>query len=274
LVKPKTDLEIPSGGAVLAADCAGSGRPLICLHAGVADRRMFREQLRGLSDDMQVLAYDRRGYGLTRAPDEPFRHVDDLAAVVDAAGEGAVVLLGCSQGGRIAIDYTLNHPDRVAGLILIGTAISGAPDEPVPDDVKPLAEALDAAEEAEDIPRVNAIEANIWLDGPTSEEGRVSGPLRDLFLDMNRIALEHPELTQMRQPPSAYDRLSEIRVPTLLMHGSLDFDYIAKRHAHLARVLPWAEAVVFDGVAHLPPMEVPARVNENVRDFCHTHKLR
>lgn len=235
---------------------------------------MFREQLRGLSDDNRVLAYDRRGYGLTRAPDEPFRHVDDLATVVDATGEGAVVLLGCSQGGRIAIDYTLDHPDNVAGLILIGTAISGAPDEPVPDDVKPLADALDAAEDAEDILRINEIEAHIWLDGPTSDEGRVSGPLRDLFLDMNRIALEHSELTQLRQPPSAYDRLSEINVPTLLMHGDLDFGYIAKRHAHLDRVLPRAEAVTFEGVAHLPPMEVPARVNESVRGFCHAHKLR
>jgi pimeloyl-ACP methyl ester carboxylesterase len=259
---------ISSGAAVLAAERTGVGRPLICLHAGVADRRMYAGQFAELSDRFEIIAYDRRGYGDTRTRDEPFRHVDDLATVIDEIGVEKPILLGCSQGGRIAIDYTLANPQNVGALILISAAISGAPDEPVPDAVKSLADALDEAEEAEDFDRMNVLEAHIWLDGPTSAESRVEGPLRELFLDMNRIALMHPELTQMRQPPDAFNRLDELHVPTLLIHGTLDFDYIGARHEHLAGIWPHAQSVACEGRAHLLSMEDPAFVNDRIRSFC------
>jgi len=241
---------------------------MICLHAGVADRRMYAGQVEDLADRFDIVSYDRRGFGQTKSPDEPFGHVDDLTAVLNATGVDKPILLGCSQGGRIAVDFALAHPEKICALILISTALSGAPAEPVPDAVKPLSDALDAAEEAEDLDRINALEAHIWLDGPTSEEGRVRGPLRDLFLDMNRIALEHPELHHMRQPPDAYGRLSSLTIPTLLIHGTLDFDYIIKRHAHMARTSKNAQSVACEGSAHLPPMEDPDFVNGQTTDFC------
>ena len=92
---------------------------------------------------------------------------------MDSATDHASILLACSQGSRVAIDFTLAHPERVRGLILLSSAVSGAPPEPVPDDIRPLDDALDAAEEADDIDRMNAIEAHIWLDGPRSAENRV-----------------------------------------------------------------------------------------------------
>lgn len=264
---------ISSGRAMLAAERAGTGRSLVCLHAGVADRRMYAAQVTGLRDHVEIISYDRRGYGQTQTPDESFSHRDDLSSVVDQLDMEKPILLGCSQGGRIAIDFTLAHPDRVGALILISTALSGAPAAPVPEAVKPLADALEAAEDADDIDRINAIEAHIWLDGPTSEEGRVQGPLRDLFLDMNSIALRHPELSHLRQPPSAYDRLSELALPVLLMHGTLDFDDIVARHAHLARTVADARSVPCEGNAHLPPMENPSFVNSQILSFCRDKRL-
>ncbi|MEM7442538.1 MAG: alpha/beta hydrolase [Pseudomonadota bacterium] len=268
-----TDFSISSGSAALAARRVGSGQPLICLHAGVGDLRMFAGQMGPLGEQMEVFAYDRRGFGKTLTPNEPFSHVDDLLAVIDAIGGPPSILLGCSQGGRIAIDLALAFPGRVAALILIGTAISGAPAEPIPDYVKGLASELEEAEDAEDVDRINPLDARIWLDGPTSPEGRVSGPLRELFLDMNRIALEHAELDQRREPPDAFNRLAEISVPVLLMHGSLDFHYIIDRHAHLATVFPDAETAILEGAAHLPTMEMPDRVNDRILDFCRRRRL-
>ena len=57
---------VRSGAAVLAAERAGAGQALVCLHAGVADRRMYGAQMQGLSDRFQVISYDRRGFGETR----------------------------------------------------------------------------------------------------------------------------------------------------------------------------------------------------------------
>ncbi|MEM7022960.1 MAG: alpha/beta hydrolase [Pseudomonadota bacterium] len=269
---PET-FSVPSGSALLAGERFSAGPPMVCLHAGVADRRMYAGQMPGLAGDFEVLAYDRRGFGETRTDDEPFRHVDDLTRLIEATGIDRPLLLGCSQGGRIAIDWALAHPGSVRGLILVSTAVSGAPIEPLPADIQPLEDALDAADEAGDLERVNAIEAHLWLDGPRSPEGRVTGPLRDLFLDMNGIALRHPPLTEEIGPPSAYDRLGELDMPALLIHGTLDYPHIVARHDELSGLIPNARTVACEGCAHLPPLESPDIVNAEILAFCRMQSL-
>ena len=105
----------------------GKGHPLIFLHAGVADRRMWRSQMAELSDAYQTVAYDRRGFGETTTADESFSNVADLRAVLDQLAIPTLSLIGCSQGGRVVIDFTLAYPARVKKLVLIGPAVSGAP---------------------------------------------------------------------------------------------------------------------------------------------------
>ena len=84
--------------AILAGQRAGSGPPIVFLHAGVADRRMWWSQLLSLSNNYDVIIYDRRGFGETTAVDEPFSHVNDLVKVLDDLGLETVSLVGCSQG--------------------------------------------------------------------------------------------------------------------------------------------------------------------------------
>jgi len=115
--------------------------------------------------------------------------------------------------------------------------------------------------------RVNAIEAHLWLDGPLSPEGRVKGELRDLFLDMNGVALRKPAIPKERTPPSAFERLAELTMPTLLVWGDLDFAYIRSQCEHLARSLPDARTAEIAGTAHLPNMEQPERFNDLLRSF-------
>ena len=258
---------VSTGAARIYGVHAGSGPALVLLHAGVADHRMWHDQITALSDRFHVIAYDRREYGRTDSPDEPFLHIDDLATVLAHLDIGPAILVGCSQGGRVAIDFALAHPDRVPALVLVSTAITGQSSEPVPQGVEALSEALDAAEEAGDLDRVNAIEAHLWLDGPLSAEGRVTGPVRDLFLDMNGIALRKLPIYEERFPPNAYDRLAELSMPTLLISGALDFDYVRTRHGHLAKTLPDAQSVEIPGTAHLPNLEQPERFNGYMRAF-------
>ncbi len=77
----------------------------------------------------EVVAYDRRGFGETPGSESPFDHVDDLLAVLEAATDAPAWLVGNSQGGLIALDLALHSPERVAGLVLLAPAISGAPEE-------------------------------------------------------------------------------------------------------------------------------------------------
>ena len=256
-------------GARLAGESLGNGRAIVFLHAGVADRRMWSRQVDGLSDTWRAVAYDRRGFGETScSSDAAFSHVDDLVAVMDRCAIDSACLIGCSQGGRIAVDFALAHPRRVAGLVLIAAAVSGAPE---PDGFTPEIDAkvalLEAAEAADDIERVNALEANLWLDGPAMPEGRVGGEPRALLLEMNATALGHPELTGEIEPPSAWPRLGEISVPALVISGALDFPYIQAMCRHLAETIPNARGVELDQAAHLPNLEDPARINDLLGNF-------
>ena len=259
---------VVNGGATLKVELAGAGPGVVFLHAGVADRRMWREQVSRFESSYTAVAYDRRGFGETVCQDETFSNGEDLASVLDYLELETPVLVGCSQGGRVAIDFTLAQPERVSALILVSPAVSGAPTPTnMPAETQGILEELERAEEADDLERVNAIEAHLWLDGPASPEGRVSGQVRDLFLDMNGVALRAPELTLEQEPPSAFERLAEITVPTLLLWGDLDFSHVQARCRHLSETLPNVQAEVMIGTAHLPNLEQPENFNDLVLGF-------
>ena len=256
------------GSAQIVGEQAGTGHPLVFLHAGVADRRMWQPQIAALKDTYRTIAYDRRGFGKTTTTDEAFSHIADLQALLDHLGIAQVSLVGCSQGGRIAIDFALAHPQRVTALVLISSAVSGAPHpETFPPAIQARIDALDVADEADDLAQINEIEANLWLDGPTSPKGRVGRALRDLFLDMNGIALNMPDLDQEIEPPSAYEHVSLLSLPTLVILGGLDFPHVKECCRDLANTIPGAQLKDIPGTAHLPNLEQPNAINSLLRDF-------
>jgi pimeloyl-ACP methyl ester carboxylesterase len=262
---------IAAGGADLAAErWIADGARVVLLHAGVCDRRSWQGVAGALAaDGLDVVAYDRRGFGETPGAAGEFRHLDDLLAVLDAVGGGEPVwLVGSSRGGEIALDAALTAPERVAGLVLIAPAVSGAPD---PAELDPATErfsdAIDAAEERDDLDALNRLEAALWLDGPAGPEGRAGEAARELVLDMNGIALHSgvPE-DAGESGVDAWSRLGEIHAPVTLAWGDRDLPFIADRCAQLAERLPAVAGThVFAGTAHLPYLERPDEVAAVVR---------
>ena len=184
---------VTSGRAQLAYEITGvdEGADVLLIHAGVNDRRSWQPVIERLAWRHRCIAYDARGFGeTTYEREDGWSAVTDASAVLDAAGVEQAVVVASSMGGRTALDLILAQPNRVSGLVLIGTAVRGAP---YPDHMEGLAAELDAmietAEAAGEIDEVNRLEAWMWLDGPTADEGRVGGPARELFLDMNGRAL-------------------------------------------------------------------------------------
>ena len=192
------------GGARLVADVTGAGACVVLLHAGVADRRMWRTTCEALSGNFRCIAYDRRGFGDSISADETFRSIDDLDAVIRHFGCERAHLIGSSQGGRIAIDYAMAKPENVLSLVLVAPALSGASvPSSYPPAIQRLMDALEQAEEKADFEKMNAVEARMWLDGPLSSKNRVAGSARELFLDMNGRALRHAPLSREQPAPSA-----------------------------------------------------------------------
>jgi pimeloyl-ACP methyl ester carboxylesterase len=261
---------LPAGRARLCIEETGTGDAVVCLHAGVCDRRMWQGQQQALADRWRLVAYDRRGFGGTSYEPERFSHVDDLIAVLDGLGLQRAVLVGCSQGGRISIDTALAHPQRVRALVLVAAAISGAPegsDEGWSPALRTRIAALEAAEARGDIDAVNELEAQIWLDGPEAAPGRVGGALRELFLSMNGIALRAVSPGEAVAAPSAWERLHELRVPTLVIWGPLDFATLQERMRQVVAQVPGARGEVIASTAHLPNLEQPDRFNALLRGF-------
>ncbi len=258
-----THATVHSGSATLAVSDTGIGSPVVFLHAGVADRRSWRpciDTLENLIGSFRAISYDRRGFGESTFVNEQHSRVADLIAVLDACEIDQAVLIGNSQGGRIAIDAALSHPARVRALVLIGTAVSGAPDvEAYPPATQQLIERIEVAENAGDLDTVNRLEAHLWLDGPTTPEGRVGGTARSLFLDMNNRALRAGDVGEVTDRIDAWHLLATLPIPVLVIVGDLDLQHVQERSALLAGTITAAKLVVLDGCAHMPALEAPER---------------
>jgi len=259
---------IASGRATLAAEVVGSGDPVVFLHANVCDSRMWHAQLDGVGASNKAIAYDRRGFGKTRAEKEDFSAVADLMAVIGAmANDKPAILVGCSQGGRIAVDAAVRYPSSVRGLVLIAPTVTGASEAVYPPDIKGLMAELKQVEDAGDLDQVNTLKARLFLDGPRQPEGRVAGQPRQLFLDMNGIALRSPPVGSGVDVTPAFHRLGEISAPSLVIWGDFDFPHIQERCRQVALRMSNGSQHVLSGTAHLPSLDRPADVTDLLMAF-------
>lgn len=254
-------------GALLYYETLGSGEPLVLVHAGISDGRMWDGQMDAFAERYRVIRYDMRGFGRSEMVEGSFSHSDDLRGLLDHLGIERASLVGSSMGGGAIIDFALRHPQRAHALVLVGPAVSGvAADEEPP----PEWDELVAADEAGDLERVSELEVRIWVDGLHRGPEEVDPVVRDLVREMNLIALtnEASELGEeiLADPPAA-DRLGEIRTPTLVLVGELDRPGTVAKADLLERSLPDARKVVMPGTAHVPNMEQPAEFNRIVLEF-------
>jgi pimeloyl-ACP methyl ester carboxylesterase len=262
-----SSVDVP-GGRLAVERWAGSGPTIVLLHSGVNDRRAWAETAPRLLDPYAVVAYDQRGFGESPLGTHPFSHVDDLRAVLDAQQVERGWLVGSSAGGRVALDAALTFPERVAGLVLLAPAIGGAPSIEADPETERLDGLIDAAIESGDLEEANRLEAWLWLDGPAGPEGRVGGPVRDLFLDMNGIALRSEAESAEdhgNDDIDAWSRLGDIRVPVTVAWGELDIDVLNQRCRQIVDRLPFATGRALPEVAHLPYLEDPELIADLVR---------
>jgi pimeloyl-ACP methyl ester carboxylesterase len=259
-------------GARIHYEVAGEGEPLVLVHAGIADSRMWEGQVTAFAAQYRVVRLDLRGFGKTEMVEGPFSHHEDLRGLLDFLGVERTHLVGCSMGGGAVLDFALEYPERVGDLVLVGSAIGGfRPDFDPPREWDELV----AADEAEDLERISELEVMMWVDGPARSPEDVPSPIRDLVYEMNLIALktEEAELGEEWEPePPAADRLHNIHAPTLLIVGDEDQPRVFAAADLLEKELPNQRKVVMHGTAHLPNMERPEEFNRLVLEFLRDHQ--
>ncbi|HET6597379.1 MAG TPA: alpha/beta hydrolase [Anaerolineales bacterium] len=257
------------GDARLYYETAGQGIPFIMIHAGVADSRQWNNEFEFFARDYQAVRYDMRGYGKSEPVDGEFNHLEDLVALLDTLGlQEPVVIMGCSMGGGLAMDFALTYPSRARALIMVGSGPSGLElDVPSP----PKFADAEKAFEAGDLDLVAEIETQIWFDGMGRTPEQVDQGMRKLLYEMNRQALAH-ESKQLGKrlpntPAPAFDRLNELKIPVLVIVGEHDTPYILAAAGYMAEHIPSAQKVIVEDAAHLPNMDHPNKFQTHVVNF-------
>lgn len=251
-------------GAGFHFELAGEGRPLVLLHAGICDARMWDGQFEAFAASRKVLRYDRRGFGRTTQGAGAFSHVEDLDDLLGHLNLGRAAFVGCSQGAKIALDLSLKRPGLVEALVLVAPSVSGYRHAAA---AAPQYVEIERADAAGDVERVNELELQVWVDGPGRAPGEVDPGVRELVREMNLAALKASAGEESPPGVVAAARLGEVRAPTLVVVGDLDTPQTLEAAGALARGVPGARLEVVRGAAHLPNMERPEEFNRIVLEF-------
>lgn len=253
---------VPVEGAVLSGEIAGAGSPLMLVHGMAGDRHEWDGLLAALPAGLATLRYDLRGFGRSVARDGiAFSHADDLLAVLDAQGIGRAPLLGLSMGGGVALNFALNHPERVSRLILISPAVVGWE----------------------------------WSDEWNALWRRSTEPARAGDLDLARQAwFEHPMFAALCRDPVAaehlrrsiesyhgrqwikdwqrdelpdIERLHALAMPCLLLSGEVDLPDVRLIAEVIAAAAPEVRRIDYPDAGHMLHLERTEEVARAVADF-------
>lgn len=256
-------------GAQVYYETAGEGIPFVMIHAGVADSRQWNNEFAFFAQNYQVLRYDMRGYGKSEPVDGEFSHMSDLVSVLNTLGlHEPLVMMGCSMGGGLAMDFALTHPSRMKALIMVGSGPSGLElDVPTP----PKFAEAEKAFEAGDLDLVAEIETQIWFDGSGRTPEQVDQAMRKLAYEMDRKALSYEARGLGKRLPNteapAFDRLRELNIPVLVIVGAHDTPYILAAADYMIEKMPSARKVRIEDAAHLPNMDQPHEFQTIVKAF-------
>ncbi|WP_424888511.1 alpha/beta fold hydrolase [Streptomyces sp. XH2] len=254
-------------GEVWADDAEGAGKregretgglPLVLLHPGVADSRIWDPVLPRLVERHRVIRFDVRGYGNSPAPTAKFSVVEDLVAVLDHFGLSRVALAGSSMGGAAAVNLALADPARVAALALLVPGVTGYEGLAVPGFMAEV-ERLAAAG---DMDGLVALALRTFGAAGTDGDEEAAAHVRSAI---RAWLTNHPH--QVQDAP-AFDRLGELDVPCVLALGEQDRPEVIRCNEEMAARIPGCRLVRLAGSDHLPTLREPEAVASLILEAC------
>jgi len=248
---------------------SGKGPPVVLIHGHSLDRRMWDPQVAPLLDaGCRVVRYDVRGHGQSEAPATGYiwqNYSLDLRDLLDRLKIAAPAhLVGLSMGGGIALQFAVDHPQRVASLVLVDSTVPGYTySSEYTQTVEELVQAVRTEGPRPALQRV-------WLTHPLLA-GIRRFPERFDFLKSMVLAYsarDYLDETEYPQPQwQVIDRLAEIRAPTLVLVGEEDLPDFRLIADILAANISGARQEVIGGAGHLLNLEQPDRFNDALLRF-------
>ena len=262
--------KLHTNGIDLYYEITGAGEPLVLIAGLGYSSLMWHKMVPGLTQHFQVITFDNRGVGETDKPAGPYTAqmlADDTAGLLTALGISRAAILGHSMGGFIAQHLTLRHPPLVRKLVLVSTSAGGATH------VKPAPEiaALLIRDPNEAI-ETRVRRARSMVTGPGFAETHPEDIARAIEHAFRFPMSPEAYLRQLGAVETHFNRgtrarLSEIRVPTLVIHGDCDPLVPYPNGQVLAAEIPGAKFLTLPGVGHLPHVEAAEQFNRAVMEF-------
>lgn len=257
---PHADVD---GQRLFYEDSGGSGPTVAFSHGLFMDHSMFDAQVEALRERYRCVAWDERGHGQTGEATAPFTYwdsADDLAGLLASLDVDSAVLAGMSQGGYLSLRAALAHPGIVRGLILIDTQATPEAPEKIPYYQELVGRWL---EQGMDDELAATIEAIILGQGYAGAERWRSAWKRHSAANVQQV------FQTLAGREDISDRLDEIDVPAIVIHGSEDAAVDLESAQALADGLPDAELVVIDGAGHASNLTHPDQVTPHIERFLH-----
>ncbi|MGZ3460070.1 MAG: alpha/beta fold hydrolase [Archangium sp.] len=251
-------------GARLRYELQGDGFPVVLLHGGLLDQRIWDGQVGPLARHFTTLRYDQRFFGQTEATaGQPYAPHEDLRALLDHFSMDRAHVIGHSLGGRVALDFALAFPERVSCLVLVAPGLQGAP--PAPEEYSWFMRLVGSGREKDPQAIIEAWLGSDYLAAAMSRPEWAPG-VRQWALDNLRSLEPGANLPRFLEPP-AYTRLEQILSPTLVVVGDKDNPIMRRNAELLAQRVPALTRVTLPGVGHLPNVERPEDFDRAVLDF-------
>jgi pimeloyl-ACP methyl ester carboxylesterase len=252
--------DVPGGRIYYEA--AGQGDPVILIHGGFGDRRMWDAQFAALARGFRVVRYDHRGFGRSTRPTAPYSATQDLLALLDHLEIPAAHIVGNSMGGGIALDFAVLHPDRVKKLVVVSSGANGYPYDEA--DFASMRAVL--ATGAVSVDRA----ATQWLKEPmiaiASSKPGTAALVRRMVFD-NRAVFDMQNWPWEDFSPTAWQRLGELRMPVMFVVGDHDITPVQQAATAAVRKIRRAEIVRIRNADHLPQMVDPDGFNRQLLRF-------
>jgi pimeloyl-ACP methyl ester carboxylesterase len=235
-------------------DSGGDGVPIVLLHPGIADSRIWDPML-PLLGERRVVRFDRRGYGRSPRATEDYSALDDLVTVLDALGAGRAHLVGNSMGGETSLALAVTAPERAASLTLLCPGINGYPWPETDEDPDLVADWL-RAKAAGDLAGLADVQRRVWYAAGTDD-----------YLDEQLLASAaltySPAAAFEHDNPEQWSHADRLALPTTVIAGELDPADSLQASLDLAERIPGAVLVRMP-VDHVPQYRDPATVAEAV----------
>jgi pimeloyl-ACP methyl ester carboxylesterase len=256
--EPSTTFAEAEGGRIAYEACGSGDRAIVLLHDGILHGAAYDDVWPLLCQRFRVVRYDRRGYGATPAATTPFASVDDLAAVMKAAGVARATLVGSSAGGGIAVDFALAHPEAVDGLVLAGPWVSG---------FKPSAGFIARSLKLVALIKLGDLEDAAKDPYILTKSADVQRARVVALLKANPQNLSGAGRKLERAGPDAKDHLSVIRAPTLVLVGEVDIKDVFDQAKAVTAAVPGAKLETVPATGHFMYLEKPDAFAERVTAF-------